>query len=82
MLSDREKFIAHYLSVLIVGIMDDVERPAHAFSKTIEKLRKARVRNLKHEDVQEIMDDLNEEFLMSGSFLNLEHKYRDEDELK
>ena len=37
-LTDREKFIAHYLSVLVVGIMSN--QSDMAIDKTIEKLKK------------------------------------------
>ena len=80
-LNDRERFIAHYLSVIMVGIFDQTKQPS-AVTKTIEKLRKARARSLSEEDVDEVIKDLNEEFLLAGSFLNLDSKYRDIDELK
>ena len=51
-------------------------------SKTITKLRKARARNLSADDVDSLIKDLNEEFLLAGSYLNLESKYRADDEMK
>lgn len=81
MLSDREKFIAHYLSVIMVGIFDG-KSGDKSVTKTINKLRKARARNLSHDDVDELIKDLNEEFLLAGSYLNLEHRYREDDEMK
>ncbi len=82
MLSDREKFIAHYLSVLMVGIFDGKGKDNDDVSKTITKLRKARARNLSADDVDSLIKDLNEEFLLAGSYLNLESKYRADDEMK
>jgi hypothetical protein len=82
MLSDREKFIAHYLSVIMVGIFDGKKDDHDSVTKTINKLRKARARNLSSDDVDELIKDLNEEFLLAGSYLNLEHKYREDDEMK
>ena len=82
MLSEREKFIAHYLSVIMVGIFDERNHPNDSVTKTISKLRKARARNLTSDDVDSLIKDLNEEFLLAGSYLNLDSKYREHDEMK
>ena len=63
-LTDREKFIAHYLSVLVVGIMSN--QSDMAIDKTIEKLKNSRSRRLSDEEASQLVRLLNEEFLISG----------------
>ncbi len=67
-LTDREKFIAHYLSVLVVGIMSN--QSDMAIDKTIEKLKNSRSRRLSDEEASQLVRLLNEEFLISGSLLS------------
>ena len=67
-LTDREKFIAHYLSVLVVGIMSN--QSDMAIDKTIEKLKNSRSRRLSDEEASRLVRLLNEEFLISGSLLS------------
>ena len=71
-LTDREKFIAHYLSVTIVGMMD--QQSNEAVGATIDKLKVSRSRKLNIEEIQKIVEDLNEEFLVSGALLSCHHK--------
>ena len=67
-LTDREKFIAHYLSVLVVGIMSN--QSDMAIDKTIEKLKNSRSRRLSDEEASQLVRLLNEEFLICGSLLS------------
>ena len=67
-LTDREKFIAHYLSVLVVGIMSN--QSDMAIDKTIETLKNSRSRRLSDEEASQLVRLLNEEFLISGSLLS------------
>ena len=67
-LTHREKFIAHYLSVLVVGIMSN--QSDMAIDKTIEKLKNSRSRRLSDEEASQLVRLLNEEFLISGSLLS------------
>jgi len=67
-LTDREKFIAHYLSVLVVGVMSKQEDIT--IDKTIEKLKSTRSRKLSDEEANQIIRLLNEEFLITGSLLS------------
>tara|TARA_R110002020_G_scaffold113246_8_gene260513 strand:+ start:283 stop:537 length:255 start_codon:yes stop_codon:yes gene_type:complete len=67
-LTDREKFIAHYLSVLVVGVMSKQED--FTIDKTIEKLKSTRSRKLSDEEANQIIRLLNEEFLITGSLLS------------
>ena len=75
-LTEREKFIAHYLSVTIVGMMD--QQSNEAVGPTIDKLKITRSRKLNIEEIQKIVEDLNEEFLVSGALLTGQHKAREE----
>ena len=68
LLTDREKFIAHYLSVLVVGIMSN--QSDDVIDKTVTKLRESRSRNLSEEEAIQIIRLLNEEFLLSGCLLS------------
>jgi len=76
-LSDREKFIAHYLSITIVGMMD--RQPEDAVDATVGKLLHTRLRKLSETDVDGIIQDLNDEFLVSGSLLTGLSKMREEE---
>ena len=66
-LSDREKFIAHYLSTTLVGMLD--KQPEEAVEAVIEGLRTTRLRNLKDSEVEEIVRELNDEFLVGGALM-------------
>ena len=68
MLTDREKYIAHYVSVSIIGAID--KQPRGAIRKIIDALHNARVRNLSWDERDEIIDELDQEFLMSKIFLD------------
>ena len=52
-LTDREKFIAHYLSVTIIGLLDN--QPRSAMSKVVETLRESRTRKITREEALEII---------------------------
>ena len=53
MLTLREKFIAHYLSTTLVGMID--KQPEEAVEAVIEGIRTTRLRNLKDSEVEEIV---------------------------
>ena len=72
MLTDREKFIIHYLAVAIVGAVDG--KNIKAVRETITKITNARGRNLDLDEREKIIEELNEEFMITGSFLNGLHK--------
>ncbi len=73
MLTEREKFIAHYISVEIIGAISKGTN-ADAANKTLDKIAGARVRNLTDDEIETIIGDLSNEFLLVGSFLNGLHK--------
>ena len=74
MLTLREKFIAHYLSTTLVGMID--KQPEEAVEAVIEGIRTTRLRNLKDSEVEEIVRELNDEFLVSGNTLNTLQKIK------
>jgi len=72
-LTDREKFIAHYLSVTIIGMLDN--QPKSAMQQVVEHLRESRTRKITREEAHEIIEHLNDEFINSGALLN--HRRRE-----
>ena len=72
MLTDRERFIVHFLAVAIVGAVDG--KNIKAVRETITKITNARGRNLDFDEREKIIEELNEEFMITGSFLNGLHK--------
>ena len=67
MLTLREKFIAHYLATMFVGMID--KQPEEAVEAVIEGLRTTRLRNLKESEVVEIVRELNDEFLVGDALM-------------
>ena len=72
-LTNREKFIAHYLSVTIIGMLDN--QPKSAMQKVVETLRQSRTRKITQEEAHEIIEYLNDEFVNAGALLN--HRRRE-----
>ena len=58
-LSDREKFIVHFMSATIFGMRDNASE--HAINCAIEKLRRSRCENLSVEDAQKMIDEVLDE---------------------
>lgn len=67
MLTDREKFIVHFLAIAIVGAVDGKNIIVR---ETITKITGARGRNLDFDEREKIIEELNQEFMITGSFLN------------
>ena len=78
MLTDREKFIAHYLSVAIVAAINN--QASCAADRVVGELRETRIRSITFEEGQKILDELNQEFLLTGSWLNSIHKKDNQNE--
>ena len=68
MLTLREKFIAHFVAINIVGTLDD--QPKEAIDGTVEKILMTRLRGLSEREVDEIIAQLADEFLVSGNLSN------------
>ena len=68
MLTLREKFIAHFVAVNIVGVLEN--QPKEAIEGTVEKILMTRLRGLSEREVDEIVEQLADEFLVSGNLSN------------
>ena len=68
MLSDREKLILHFVSMMTIARLSDIENRNHLISKMIEDVRRSRCRSLAPEDVEAILEEVNEE-MISGKFM-------------
>ena len=67
MLTEREKGIVHYLCVMIVTVLDGKSK--ELFLETFGRLQKARARSLSDSEIEVIVSDLEEEFLLSDVFM-------------
>ena len=67
-LTPREKFIAHYIMTMIIGLT--TKQSDMAINKTLAKLMESRSRTLSNEEANQTIRLLNEEFLISGSLLS------------
>ena len=74
MLTLREKFIAHYVSINIVGTLEN--QPKEVIDGTVKKILMTRLRGLSEREVDEIIAQLADEFLVSGNTLNTHHKIK------
>ena len=74
MLTLREKFIAYFVSVNIVGVLDN--QPQEAIDGTLDKILMTRMRGLSEREVGEIIEQLNDEFLVSTNTMNTLHKIK------
>ena len=62
----------HFLAVAIVGAVDG--KNIKVVREAITKITNARGRNLDLDEREKIIEELNEEFMITGSFLNGLHK--------
>ena len=74
MLTVREKFIAYFVSVNIVGVLDN--QPQEAIDGTLDKILMTRMRGLSEREVGEIIEQLNDEFLVSTNTMNTLEKIK------
>ena len=68
MLSDREKLILHFVSMMTVARLSGTKHRNHLISKMIEDVRRSRCRSLAPEDVEAILEEVNEE-MISGKVM-------------
>ena len=68
MLSDREKLILHFVSMITIAKLSDIAHPNHLIAKMIEDVRRSRCRSLAPEDVEAILGEVNEE-MISGKVM-------------
>ena len=66
-LTPREKFIAHYIMTMAVGLT--TKQSDIALDQTLTKLLESRSNTLSNEAVNQTLRLLNDDFLISGSLL-------------
>jgi len=75
MLSDREKFILHFVAMITIARITKMPRSDKLIHKMIEDVRRNRCRSIAPEDVHELLEEINEE-LVSGELM-LKHVMED-----
>ena len=68
MLSDREKLILHFVSMMTIARLSDIENRNHLISKMIEDVRRSRCRSISPEDMKDLLEEITEE-LVSGKLM-------------
>ena len=68
MLSDREKLILHFVSMMTIARLSNMKHCNYLMSKMIEDVRRSRCRSLAPEDVEDILGEVNEE-MVSGKLM-------------
>ena len=63
MLSDKEKFILHFVAMMSIARMTGVHKRDQIIGKMIEDVRRERCRSIAPEDVEHILEEINEEML-------------------
>ena len=63
MLSDREKLILHFVSMITIAKMTNMPNYKQMLETMIEDIRKNRCRSLSNNDVAELLEDVNEEMV-------------------
>ena len=75
-LSDREKFIVHFMAAYLFGMRDNASE--HAINCAIEKLRRARCENLSVANAQKLIDAVLDE-ATRGTMIITNRNFRSED---
>ena len=68
MLSDTEKLILHFVSMMTIARLSDMKHRNYLMSKMIEDVRRSRCRSLAPEDVEDTLEEVNEE-MVSGKLM-------------
>ena len=68
MLSDREKLILHFVSMMTIARLSDMKHRNHLMIKMIEDVRQNRCRSLAPENVEDLLGEVNEE-MVSGKLM-------------
>ena len=68
MLSDKEKLILHFVSMMTIARLSDIENRNHLISKMIEDVRRNRCRSISPEDLEDLLVEINEE-MVSGKIM-------------
>ena len=75
-LSEREKFIVHFMAATIFGMSENASE--YAISSAVEKLRRARCENLSAVDAQKMIDAILDE-ATRGAMVIMNKNVRSED---
>ena len=75
-LSDREKFIVHFMAAYLFGMRDNASE--HAINCAVEKLRRSRCENLSAEDAQKVIDEIIDE-ATRGAMVIMDKNVKSED---
>ena len=67
-LTDREKFILHFVSMITISKLSGIAHPNHLIAKMIEDVRRSRCRSISPEDMKDILEEINEE-MVSGKLM-------------
>ena len=67
-LTDREKFILHFVSMITISKLSGIAHPNHLIAKMIEDVRRSRCRSISPEDMKDLIDELTEE-MVSGKLM-------------
>ena len=68
MLSDREKLVLHFASMITIARLTGVKHPDSLMSKMIEDVRRNRCRSIAPEDVEDILEEINEDLISEHTF--------------
>ena len=67
-LTDREKFILHFVSMITIAKLSGITHPNHLIAEMIEDVRRSRCRSIAPEDMVDLLKEINEE-MMSGRMM-------------
>ena len=67
-LTDREKFILHFVSMITISKLSGIAHPNHLIAKMIEDVRRSRCRSISPEDIKDLLEEINEE-MVSGKLM-------------
>ena len=67
-LTDREKFILHFVSMITIAKLSGITHPNHLIAEMIEDVRRSRCRSISPEDMKDLLEEINEE-MVSGKLM-------------
>ena len=67
-LTDREKFILHFVSMITIAKLSGITHPNHLIAEMIEDVRRSRCRSISPEDMKDLLEEITEE-LVSGKLM-------------
>ena len=67
-LTDREKFILHFVSMITIAKLSGITHPNHLIAEMIEDVRRSRCRSISPEDMKDLLEEIKEE-MVSGKLM-------------